>query len=192
MIVHSPTSRSSRLGLPTFHLPGGDLLLAALGTRLDDGYHYLPRVAPGGISPIDVVVVGPGGTFAIARFDERGRFRHRNEHWYRWNRATESWVPWAAEVVDDIRLAGRQLSLYLERAALPSSVAPIVAAGRGATFEPDPDGMPGVAIRGTDEADALATVIAREERLNAAQVDRIVALLDPRQPLPRLVPLAPH
>lgn len=192
MIVHSPTSRSARLGLPAFHLPGSDQLLAALGTRLDDTYHFLPRVAPGGMSPIDVVVVGPGGTFAIARFDERGRFRHRNGHWYRWNRATESWVPWAAAVVDDVRLAGRQLSLYLERAALPSTVEPMVAAGRGTAFEPDPDAMPGVAIHGLDEPDALAASMAHEERLIAAQVDRIVALLDPRQPLPRLASLAPH
>jgi hypothetical protein len=200
MIVHTPASRTARLGLPAFHLPGGDALLGAIGPRLDDAYHYLPRVAPGGMAPLDVVV-GPGGTFAITRFDERGRFRHRNGHWYRWNRSTESWAPWTAERIDAIRLGARRLSLYLERATQPSAVEAVVVALRGTSFEPDPDeprapavgamGAAGVVIHGIEEPDRLAETLSAEERLTAAQVDRIVALLDPRQPLPRLAPLAP-
>lgn len=192
MIVHSPTSRSSRFGLPGLGPFGGDALLAALGARLDDGYHYLQRVAPGGAAPMDVVVVGPGGTFALARFDERGRFRHRNGHWYRWNRSTESWAPWAAAPIDDARLAARRLSLYLERAGLPSDVQAVIVARHGTSFERDPDGGHGAAIHGLEEPDLLAARVAHEELLSVGQVDRIVALLDPRQPLPRLAPLAPH
>jgi hypothetical protein len=192
MIVHAPTSRSPRFGLPSLGQLAGDPLLAALGSRLDDATHYLQRVAPGGAQAVDVVLVGPGGTFALTRFDERGRFRHRNGHWYRWNRSTESWAPWLAAPIDDARLAARRLSLYLERAALPSDVQAVVVARRGTTFEPDPDQGHGVAIHGLDEVDALAARLAHEELLSAAQVDRIVALLDPRQPLPRLAPLAPH
>jgi hypothetical protein len=40
--------------------------------------------------------------------------------------------------------------------------------------------------------DKLARRITRDEVLTPAQVDRIVALLDPRQPLPRLAPSTPH
>lgn len=192
MIVHAPTSRSSRFGLPSLGQLGGDPLLAALGSRLDDGYHFLQRVASGGAQLIEVVLVGPGGTFALARFDERGRFRHRNGHWYRWNRSTESWAPWIAAPIDDARLAARRLSLYLERAALPPEVQAVIVAGRGTTFEPNPDEGHGAAIHGLDEVDALVARLAGEELLSAGQVDRIVALLDPRQPLPRLAPLAPH
>ena len=192
MIVHAPTSRSSRFGLPSLGQLGGDPVLAALGPRLDDGHHYLQRVAAGGAAAIDVVLVGPGGTFALTRFDERGRFRHRNGHWYRWNRSTESWAPWVAASIDDARLAARRLSLYLERAAQPSEVQAVVVARRGTTFEPDPDAGHGAAIHGLDELDALVARLAHEELLSAAQVDRIVALLDPRQPLPRLAPLAPR
>ena len=42
------------------------------------------------------------------------------------------------------------------------------------------------------EPDRLASLAVAEERLSQPQVDRIVALLDPRQPLPRLAPSAPH
>jgi hypothetical protein len=192
MIVHPPTSRPSRFGLPSLAQLGGDALLGALGTRLDDGHHYLQRVAPGGAPPIDVVLVGPGGTFALTRFDERGRFRHRNGHWYRWNRSTESWAPWVAAPIDDARLAARRLSLYLERAALPFDVQAVVVPRRGTIFDPEPDEGHGAVIHGLDEIDALVVRLAREDLLSAAQVDRIVALLDPRQPLPRLAPLAPH
>ncbi|MEO8510421.1 MAG: hypothetical protein ABI534_04185 [Chloroflexota bacterium] len=192
MIVHTPTSRSSRFGLPSLGQLGGAPLLAALGSRLDDGHHYLQRVAPAGAAAIDVVLVGPGGTFALTRFDERGRFRHRNGHWYKWNRSTESWAPWVSAPIDDARLAARRLSLYLERAALPSDVRAVVVARRGTMFEPDPEEGHGAAIHGLDDVDALVTRLAGEEVLSAAQVDRIVALLDPRQPLARLAPLAPH
>lgn len=186
MIVHTPTSRSSRFGVPRIGVLG-DPLLPALGSRLDDGCHYLRRVAPAGITPIEVVLVGPGGTFALTRLDQRGRYRRRNGHWYRWNRGTDSWAPWTATPIDDARLAARRLSLYLERAAVPSAVEPCIVPARGTAFEWDAAG-PGATIHGLDEADELAARMAREGRLTPGQVDRIVALLDPRQPLPRLAP----
>ena len=62
MILH-PASRARRLG--PFGLPGSDRLGRALGPRLDDGWHWFRSVAPGGIEPIDGVLVGPGGTFAL-------------------------------------------------------------------------------------------------------------------------------
>ena len=75
---------------------------------------------------IDAVLVGPGGTFAITPAGERGRHARRNGHWYRWNRSTESWVPWEAAPINTARLAGRRLSLYLERAALPAPVSAVL------------------------------------------------------------------
>lgn len=187
MILH-PASRSRRLG--RFGLPSGDRLAAALGGRLDDDYHWFRSVSPGGIEPIHAVVVGPGGTFALTMAGERGRFSRRNEHWYRWNRGTESWVPWEPVPITAARLAARRLSIYLERAALPGTVSGILlpphdmevvaAAGEqiGVTVERDPE--------------RLAAMMSAEPRLSESQVDRIVALLDPRQPLPRLAPSTPR
>jgi hypothetical protein len=51
------------------------------------------------------------------------------------------------------------------------------------------DQRPGVHVH--DELDRLAARITRDEVLTPAQVDRIVALLDPRQPLPRLAHSTP-
>ena len=79
MIQHS-ASRSRRLGLPG--VAHGDRLGATLGRRLDDEYHWFRSVAPGGMQAIDAVAVGPGGTWAITNGGERGRFAHRNGHWY--------------------------------------------------------------------------------------------------------------
>jgi hypothetical protein len=186
MIVHPLRSRSSRFQLPGLGTLAGDRVAAALARRLDDGYHYFRHVAMSGGQPIDAIVVGPGGTWSLSRAELHGRYRKRNGHWYRWNRSTESWIPWDAREVQSARLAGHRLELLLERAGLPAAVEPcLLLAGNGElTWEPDQ--RPGVHVH--DQLDRLASRIARDEVLTPAQVDRIVALLDPRQPLPRLAP----
>jgi hypothetical protein len=187
MILH-PASRTRRLG--PFALPGGDRLAGPLGRRLDDDWHWFRSVAPGGIEPIDGVLVGPGGTFAITIAGERGRFARRNGHWYRWNRSTESWVPWEPAPITAARLAARRLGLYLERAALPGSVEPILLPPDTMSVEAAPGEQIGVTVE--REPERLAALAVSEERLSQVQVDRIVALLDPRQPLPRLAPSTPR
>ncbi len=52
------------------------------------------------------------------------------------------------------------------------------------------DQQPGIEVHAS--ADGLARRIVRDDVLTDAQVDRIVALLDPRQPLPRLAPSTPN
>ena len=182
MILH-PGPRARRLGIPG--LGGGDRASSALERRLDDDWHWFRSIAPGGIEVIDAVLVGPGGTWALTMAGERGRFARRNGHWYRWNRSTESWVPWDAVSITAARLAGRRLSLFLERAGIPAAVDAVLlpTADMEVVVEPrDPIGLSVVA-----NADRLATLVSAEERLSQPQVDRIVAALDPRQPLPRLV-----
>lgn len=182
MILH-PGSRSRRLGLP--RMGSGDRLADALGRRLDDGYHWFRSIAPGGIETIDAIVVGPGGTWTLTTTGDRGRYARRNGHWYHWNRSTESWVPWDATPITAARLAARRLSLILERASLPASVEAVLlpTSDMDVAFEPrDPIGL-----TVEHDPDRLARLISAEERLSPPQVDRIVALLDPRQPLPRLV-----
>jgi hypothetical protein len=186
MILH-PASRARRLGL--FGMSGSDRLGRSLAQRLDDDWHWFRSVAPGGIEPIDGVLVGPGGTFAITMAGERGRFMHRNGHWYRWNRSTESWVPWEPAPITATRLAARRLALYLERAALPPEVTPMLQPPEGATVEAAPGEQLGVVV--VREADRVAALAVAEARLSQPQIDRIVALLDPRQPLPRLAPSTP-
>jgi Nuclease-related domain len=186
MITH-PTSRSRRLGIPS--LPHGDRLAGSLGARLDDGYHWFRSVAPGGMETIDAVLVGPGGTFAITTAGERGRHTRRNGHWYRWNRSTESWVPWDPTPITTARLAARRLSLYLERAALPASVTAVLVPPAEMEVEvPRGEDIGVVVEAGAERLAALASV---EEALSQQQVDRIVALLDPRQPLPQLAQVTP-
>lgn len=185
MILHQPTTRGHRLGLPSFSSLGTDRLAAALGRRLDDGYHYLPRVTAG-TEPIHAVVVGPGGTWTIMPAHDAGRFRKRNGHWYRWNRSTESWVPWAAEPVTSARLAGHRLELHLDRAGLPATVEPVLLVTPDVQLGWEATERPGVHVH--DDVARLAARISRDEALTPAQVDRIVALLDPRQPVPRLTP----
>jgi hypothetical protein len=175
MIVHPP-SKPRRLGIPG--LPHGDRIAGGLGRGLDDGYHWFRSVAPGGMEAIDAILVGPGGTFAITTTGERGRHARRNGHWYRWNRSTESWVPWDAAPVTSARLAGRRLSLYLERAGLPADVTAMLVPPADMEVEVPRD-------------ERLAALASAEEVLSQQQVDRIVALLDPRQPLPRLAQAAP-
>jgi hypothetical protein len=186
MIIHQ-SSRSRRLGLPS--LPHGDRMASGLGRRLDDGYHWFRTVAPGGMEAIDAVLVGPGGTFAITAAGERGRHARRNGHWYRWNRSTESWVPWEAAPITTARLAGRRLSLYLERAALPADVSSILVPPAEMDVEVPRDDQIGVIVE--PDTDRIATLASVGEVLSQQQVDRIVALLDPRQPLPRLAQATP-
>ncbi len=181
MINHT-TTRTRRLGIPG--LPAPDRLGTALGQRLDDDYHWFRSVAPSGIEPVDAVLVGPGGTWALTIGSERGRFTRRNGHWYRWNRSTESWVPWEAAPITAARLAARRLSLVLEGAGLPATVLPILVPPDDAEISAAPGDEVGLAA----EADPrrLAGLVSAEDVLTPPQVDRIVALLDPRQPLPRL------
>jgi hypothetical protein len=176
------------MGIPG--LGSRDSLADGLGRRLDDEWHWFRRIGPGGMEPIDAVLVGPGGTWALSLTDTGGRFTRRNGHWYRWNRSTESWVPWDATPITRCRLAARGLGLYLERAALPAAVTPVLVMPASMSIEAartEPLGV--VAER---EPDRLAATVAAEAVLTQPQVDRIVALLDPRQPLPQLAPSAPR
>ena len=187
MILH-PASRSRRLGFSG--LSSTDRPAAALGQRLDDDYHWFRSIAPGGIPVIDAVVVGPGGTWTLTMAGERGRFARRNGHWYRWNRSTESWVPWDANPITAARLSGRRLSLYLERAGLPAPVEPILVPPTDMEVLLDPADPVGLTVE--RDLDRVGKLVSAEERLSQAQVDRIVALLDPRQPLPRLAQATPN
>jgi hypothetical protein len=181
VVVHRHPSRLRRLALPA---PAIDRLAAALGRHLDDRFHYLAGVIAGGRAALDAVVVGPGGTWAISIHAQTGRFRKRNGHWYRWNRATESWVPWEAESISVARLAGHRLERYLERAMLPSMVTACLVTRRGVQIDWESGQRPGVHIE--REPEELAARIARDVNISDGQVQRIVALLDPRLPLPGL------
>ena len=189
MILHQPTSRGLRFGIPSFSSLAPDHVAGRLAQQLDDGYHYLPRLRIGG-QPLHAVIVGPGGTWTITPDHEAGRFRKRNGHWYRWNRSTESWVPWEAEPVLRARLTGHRLELHLDAAGVPSSVEPVLLVAPDVEIEWEPPERPGVHV--IDEATRLARRVSRDEVLTPAQVDRIVALLDPRQPMRRLAPSTPH
>ena len=182
MILHT-ISRSRRLGIPG--LSAGDRLGAALGRRLDDDYHWFRSVAPGGMEPIDAVLVGPGGTWTLTTTGERGRHARRNTgHWYRWNRSTDSWVPWDPAPITAARLAARRLGLYLEGAGLAGSVSGILMPPPDMTVEVASGDPLGVVVESDPER--LSRLVSADEVLTRPQVDRIVALLDPRQPLPRL------
>lgn len=187
-MIRHPSSRSRRHGL--FGLPGRDPMAEALGRRLDDDWHWFRRVAPGGMQEIDAVLVGPGGTWAITIDGERGRFARRNGHWYRWNRSTESWVPWDPRPITATRLAARRLALYLERAALPADVEPVLVPPAEMSVEAAPGEAIGVAVE--REPERLVPRLMADPVLSRQQVDRIVALLDPRQPLPQLAPSTPR
>jgi hypothetical protein len=192
MIVHAPQSRISRFLPPALTGAAGDSLATAFGRRLDDGYHYFRNLSPGGIETIAAAIVGPGGTWTLAHATERGRFRKRNGHWYRWSSSTDTWIPWDAAQVVRARLSGHRLELYLDRAGLPSAVEPVLITQRGVEIGWELDQRPGVHVHGVQELDRLSTRIGREEVLTPAQVDRIVALLDPRQPLRRLATSSPQ
>lgn len=190
MIVHIPAQRAGRFSIARLSSYAGDPMAVALARHLDDEYHYVRRATAGGMPPIDGVVVGPGGTWALTRGELHGRFRKRNGHWYAWSRSTESWIPWDARPVTEARMAGHRLELYLERATMPAVVEACLVVSRGAEVGWEPDQRPGIHVH--TAYDKLARQIAREEVLTPAQVDRIVALLDPRQPLPRLAPSTPR
>jgi hypothetical protein len=182
MILHPP-SRARRLAIPG--LSAVDRLASALGRRLDDDYHWFSHVASGSGATIDAVVAGPGGAWTLTLAGERGRFTRRNTgHWYRFNRSTGSWVPWDPAPITAARLAATSLGLLLERAGIDAIVAGILVAPPDMSVEIGR----GEEIGLTVEADAgrVGALVSREERLTLAQVDRIVALLDPRQPVPRL------
>lgn len=188
MVIHPLNHRNRRFALPSLPPLAIDPLPAGL-RRLDDGYHYFRRVrASGGL--VDAVVVGPGGTWALTRAHDSGRFRMRNGHWYRWNRSTESWIPWSAEPILAARMAGHRLEMVLDAAGVPAEVEACLIRPASMTIELDEGQRPGLHI----EADlaSLAARIAHDEVLTPAQVDRIVALLDPRQPLPRLATSSPQ
>jgi hypothetical protein len=187
MIRHQPTS-NRRMGIPG--LGSRDPLADGLARRLDDDWHWFRRVGPGGMEPLDAVIVGPGGTWALTLADAGGRYTRRNGHWYRWNRSTESWVPWDSAPVTRARLAARRLALYLERAALPAEVNPVLVLSASMSIEAARDEPLGVVAE--REPDRLAVIVAADPVLSQQQVDRIVALLDPRQPLPQLAPSTPH
>jgi hypothetical protein len=190
MILHPIRQRTGRFDIRGIGSLSGDPVAQALGRRLDDGYHHFHDVRAGDGPHVGAVVVGPGGTWVLTRSDLRGRYHKRNGHWYRWNASTESWIPWDARPVTEARMAGHRLELYLERASLPATVEACLLINRGAEIDCDPDQRPGVHVH--RELDRLATRIAQDEVLTPAQVDRIVALLDPRQAMPRLAISSPQ
>jgi len=186
-MIRHPSSRSNRLGI--LGMGSRDQLADRLTRRLDDDWHWFRNVSPGGAQPIDAILVGPGGTWALTEVGERGRFARRNGHWYRWNRATESWVPWDPVPITGARLAARRLGLYLERAALPGDVRAVLVAPEAMTVQVEPGDTIGLVVE--REPEGVAALALAEAVLTQQQIDRIVALLDPRQPLPRLAPSTP-
>lgn len=190
MILHPIQPRNSRFHIRSLPSLGSDRLAIVLGRRLDDGYHYFRKVTPAGLAEIETIVVGPGGTWTVMRAGLHGRFRRRNGHWYRWNGSTSSWIPWDAQPVNEARLAGHRLELYLERATQPCDVEAVLVPEAGMEVGWERDQTPGIHVEA--DLERLATLITRDEVLTPAQVDRIVALLDPRQPLPRLATSSPQ
>jgi hypothetical protein len=87
-------------------------------------------------------------------------------------------------------MAGHRLELFLERAGQASAVEPCLFVQDGTDVSWEPDQRPGVHVHA--EFGKLARRMVRDEVLSDSQVDRIVALLDPRQPLPRLAPSTPQ
>ena len=192
MIPHPITPRNNRFGLRSLSPLGGDRLAAILGRRLDDGYHYFHKVTPAGTTEIETIVVGPGGTWTVLRAGlqrplpeaQRALVSLESVRPIRGSRGTP-------RPVNEARLAGHRLELYLERATQPSAVEAVPgprlrhwrSAGSGTR-------RPGILVEG--DLERLAARIIRDEVLTPAQVDRIVALLDPRQPLPRLATSSPQ
>ncbi len=185
MIIHQAIRRTRPIGFAALGALAGDPLARGLGRLLGDDHHYM-RGVPAAGETIDAVVVGPGGTWAITESSEHGRFRKRNGHWYRWNRATESWAPWAATPIDASRMAGHRLRQVLERAGVPAEVEACLVSDASMLIEWEPDQRPGIHVHRDPES--LGTRIMRDVVLTPAQVERIVTLLDPRQPLPQLAP----
>jgi hypothetical protein len=179
MLIHRAPSRVHRLAHPG---AASGRLARSLSPRLDDRFHFVADVRAGSREPIDAVVVGPGGTWAITLRAEPGRFRKRNGHWYHWNKVTRSWAPWDAGSITTARLSGRRLERYLERAMLPARVEAALLTPRGVQVDWEADQRPGIHV--LRDAESLASAIAADRLLSKPQVDHIIALLDPRQPLP--------
>ena len=187
-MIRHPSSRSNRLGI--LGMGSRDHLADALTRRLDDEWHWFRHVPAGGAEATDAVLVGPGGTWALSEGGQRGRFARRNGHWYRWNRSTESWVPWDPAPITRARLAARRLSLYLERAALPGEVRGVLIPTESMSVQLEPGDSIGLVVE--REPERVATLALADAVLTQQQIDRIVALLDPRQPLPQLAPSTPR
>ena len=98
-------------------------------------------------------------------------------------------MPWDPAPITASRLAARSLALVLERAGVDGTVDGVLVAPPDMSVEiPRGDD---IGLRVEADPDRLGALVSREERLTLAQVDRIVALLDPRQPLPRLAQATP-
>ena len=182
VIIHQPLADPSRL-LGAWGRRPADRLAAGLAAWLDDQYHLVRRPLVEG-EWLAGVVVGPGGSWTLADLTEAGRFRKRNGHWYRWNSSTDSWVPWEAVAVTAARLAGHRLERALDRAGLPSTVEPVLATGARSDVTWDADQQPGVHLQPQAAPEDLARRMTAQRTLTAHEVARIVAVLDPRAPLP--------
>jgi len=185
VIIHQPAADPARLLGPWGRRPA-DRLATALGACLDDRFHFVRRPRVEG-TWLAGAVVGPGGTWTLADLAEAGRFRKRNGHWYRWNTSTDSWVPWEAGAVTEARLAGHRLERTLDRAGLPSAVEAVLVTGSRTTVTCDGGERAGVHVHAQSGAEELASRMSRRI-LTPAQVGRIVALLDPRRPVPAGIP----
>jgi len=140
--------------------------------------------APGGQGPAPaaVTILHPARVFDGVEMHEGWGVRVRADR-------IDAAGPVAGLAITGARLTGHRLSLYLERAGLPASVSPILFGPSGMEVELARGETPSVIVE--TDPDRLATLLSAEERLTQAQVDRIVALLDPRQPLPRLAQATP-
>jgi len=181
VIIHQPAADPARLLGPWGRRPT-DRLGSGVGAWLDDRFHFVRRARVEG-TWLAGTVVGPGGTWTLADLAETGRFRKRNGHWYRWNTATESWVPWEAAAVTEARLAGHRLERTLDRAGLPSAVEAVLVTGARTTVTCDAGQRAGVHVYAQSDAEELASRMSRRV-LTPGQVGRIVAVLDPKRPLP--------
>ncbi len=92
--------------------------------------------------------------------------------------------------MNEARLSGHRLELYLERATQPCVVEAVLVPEAGMDVSWERNQAPGIHVEA--DLERLAARIIRDEVLTPAQVDRIVALLDPRQPLPRLATSSPQ
>jgi len=183
VIIHQPVADPTRL-LGAWGRRPADRLASGLGAWLDDRFHLVRRPWVEGAWLSGVVVV-PGGTWTLADLAGAGKFRKRNDHWYRWQPSTRSWVPWGAEEVAAGRLAGHRLERTLDAAGLPATVQPVLVTGSKTDVSWDEGQRPGVLVHRQDGAASLAALMTRDEVLTRFQVERITALLDPHQPLPR-------
>ena len=100
----------------------GDRLSGPLGRRLDDRYHYFRQVLAGGKEPIEAVVVGPGGTWALTlRAEPRAATASATGTGIAGAVAPSRGSRGTPSRVNAARLAGHRLEMYLERATLPSA-----------------------------------------------------------------------